>query len=210
MRRFELRDLAPPWRWGIFRWHLCNGRFIERNAIAPKAMMAIYTALKEIGFRETRWQVLYPGQIGGLIRSRRGSLLEIHVRFFRQNMVYAELEIGRSTLLHFLIEPRFANNYVISLLAHKLPMRDLAYLHKAIDAYKATSRKGWLEWRTEGKLMTPSLKRQIKLSYVFGDWRALMIAMLLSVAAAFADDAAEIALAAFVMILLYLIAPKRS
>jgi len=65
-------------------------------------MNSIYQALKEMGFKETYWQFVYPGQIGGLVKSPRSNLLELHVRFFQEGMMYAEIEMGRSALLHFL------------------------------------------------------------------------------------------------------------
>lgn len=210
MRRFELGDLAPPWRWGIFQWRPCDGTLIEQSSLVPELMVSLYATLKKMGFRETRWQVVYPDQIGGLIRNRRGSLLEIHVRFYKGDMIYAELEVGRSALLHFTVEPVFANNYLRSLLRSRVTPPELDYLVRATETYKATSRKRWREWSAKGKFMTPSLKRKIRASYILGDWRVLMVAMLVSVAAVFADDAEEIAVVALIMIIVYILAPKRS
>lgn len=60
----------------------------------------LYYKLKQHGFTETVWQLVYEGQVGGLILQVDGGRKELHVRFY-DNLVEAELEVGRNFLEHF-------------------------------------------------------------------------------------------------------------
>jgi hypothetical protein len=60
----------------------------------------LYYRLKQYGFTETVWQFVYKGQVGGLILQLDGGRKELHVRFY-DDLVEAELEVGRNFLEHF-------------------------------------------------------------------------------------------------------------
>lgn len=74
----------------------------------------IYNRLKDLGFKETRWQYVFSGQIGGLVlpindpKALRSGADELHVRFY-EDRIFAEYEIGRSYLSHF-VGPRYNAN----------------------------------------------------------------------------------------------------
>lgn len=79
----------------------------------------VYQKLKEIGFKETVWQFVYNGQIGGLIYLVDNGHKEIHVRFF-EKFIEAEIEVGRNYINHF-IAPRYqAEKLVLKMLANKM------------------------------------------------------------------------------------------
>jgi hypothetical protein len=172
-------------------------------------MVAIYEALKQRGFRETYWQVVYPGQIGGLIKSPLNTIFEFHVRFFETGMIYAELEVGRSVLLHFFIHKYYLNNYIGIKVARSLTEQERHYFYSAVDKYKAQSIKKWPEWSGQNKFMDIRSKRIIKVTSIFSNWRILFLAMLISIAATYAQSPTSLALLAMLMILAYLLSPKR-
>jgi hypothetical protein len=172
-------------------------------------MRAIYDAFKKRDFRETYWQIVYPGQIGGLIKSPGNQILEFHVRFFENGTIYAEFEAGRSAILHFLIRRCYLNNYLGIKIASDLSVSDLQYYYDAVTLHKASSAKDWPEWSSRSKLVNESAKRNIRLLSAISDWRMLFLAMLVSMAAIYARDIVALPVLALIMILFYLVAPKR-
>lgn len=84
-----------PWRWGIVCPQKCKYSYFITHIMISPYMVRIYNALKRKKFKETYWQYVYQNQIGGLIRQYGKGILEIHVRFFNDNTIYAEIEIGR-------------------------------------------------------------------------------------------------------------------
>lgn len=173
-------------------------------------MHTVYNALKRRGFRETYWQVVYPGQIGGLIRNPRRGFLELHVRFYEDHRIYAELEVARWALAHFFMHRMFANEHLIAMLAHDLSPHDARYLSTAIEAYKAGSRKRWPEWKAGSRIMSGTAKRMFGTWLGLSDWRFLAFAMLLSFAAVWARTLVIVPILAALFILVYLVAPRRS
>ena len=101
-RRLCTFGFLSPRHWPIFH----HDRRIDHE---------VYDALKRAGFRETIWQYVYRGQLGGLILPLHDGQVEIHVRFYRDT-IEAEIEIGRHTLGHF-VHPRYqAESIVLSMI----------------------------------------------------------------------------------------------
>jgi hypothetical protein len=82
-------------------------------------MLQIYEALKEAGFLETKWQFIFEGQIGGLVYPYNEGLNEVHIRFYHDR-IFAELEISRSSLLHFVYPLFNANAHIVEILKDKV------------------------------------------------------------------------------------------
>jgi|HubBroStandDraft_4_1064222.scaffolds.fasta_scaffold301862_1 hypothetical protein len=201
---------APPWHWGIFRRDPCSRLLIDDGSPEYEPMTAIYQALKAAGFRETYWQFVYPGQIGGVVKTPRGTLIELHVRFFERGMIYAEMEVGRSVLLHFLNRRYYINEYLIRKFDSKLTSSQLDYLRISTARYKACCDNDWPEWTLENRFITRSTRMQIRFLTVLADWRVLALIMLASVASSVVRHSIAVPLVAALMILVYLLAPKRA
>jgi hypothetical protein len=206
----ESREFAPPWRWGIFCRKPCAGLSLSSNSPDYEPMTAIYRVLKNAGFEETYWQFVYPGQVGGLVKIPRGTLIEFHVRFFEGGMIYAEMELGRSVLLHFLNRRYYINHHLVKKLNSKLSSSQIAYLRTSTERYKASCACDWPEWTMENRFMTPGIKRQVRFFTVLSDWRLLALIMLAGIISSIADGPVALALLTAAMILVYLLAPKRS
>ena len=112
---------------GIFSRSIVRGKFINNNL-----MLLVYNKLKENKFRETPRQYIFKDQIGGLVLPYNGGRSEIHVRFFKDR-IFAEYEIGRSYISHFL-GPRYnANEFIFSLLKINLTKDEERYLYKMLS-----------------------------------------------------------------------------
>lgn len=101
--------------WGLFAPDICRGR-----AMRDDCCRSIYAELIRCGFVETRWQLIYDGQIGGLVCPCNNGLNEIHIRFYTDR-IFAELELSRTSLFHFVFPLFNANGYVVDLLRDKIP-----------------------------------------------------------------------------------------
>jgi hypothetical protein len=172
-------------------------------------MTAIYEALKSIGFRETYWQLVYPGQIGGLIKNPRGTLIEFHVRFFQRGMIYGEMELGRSVFLHFVNHRCYINCYLVTKIGSRLCPAHIDYLRVSTERFKRVYPRQRPEWTRENRFMTPNIKRQIQFLTLLADWRALALIMLASIGSTMANGPAALLLVIALMIFVYLLAPKR-
>ena len=67
-----------------------------------------FNELRSQGFRRTIWQLVFPGQIAGLIKKtprQQNGINEYHVRFYNDGTIDCELEIARFDSLHW-IGPR--------------------------------------------------------------------------------------------------------
>lgn len=203
-------DLAPPWRWGIFRRKACRSLAISEASIHYHAMEGIYRALRRAGFRETYWQFVYAGQIGGLIKNPGHTLIEFHVRFFDGGMMYAEMELGRSVLLHFLSPRCYINHYLIRTIGARLSEQEQDFLRNSTEKYKAIYPREWREWDKDTRLMTPFLKKQVRFLTMLTDWRTLALIMLASVVSSIADRQVVLPILTALMVIVYLLAPRRA
>ncbi|MGA8498629.1 MAG: hypothetical protein WB764_24305 [Xanthobacteraceae bacterium] len=210
MRWARTGKFVPPWQWGIFRWKSCTGLHHDTSVPENASITAIYEALKGSGFKETYWQFIYPGQIGGLIQNAGGTLIEIHVRFFKNGLIYAEMEIGRTASLHLIDRRLYANHYLVRKMSSNLTKTDLDYLRNATEKSKLMYPRKWSEWSPRNRFMTPSLKRKIRLLAILGDWRTLALVMMASIVSSIADRSVVIPLLTALMIFVYVLAPKRT
>ena len=84
----------------------------------------VYYSLKRAGFRETVWQIIYSGQLAGIVLPLEKGTKEIHVRFYK-DVIEAELEVGRYYLQHF-IKPRYqAESLIINILKQYLSEQEM-------------------------------------------------------------------------------------
>ena len=173
-------------------------------------MIAIYQTLKSIGFKETYWQFVYRGQLGGLIKNARGTLIEFHVRFFNDGSIYAEMEIGRSVSLHLIDRRLYINHYLIRKLQGRLSREHFGYLAAATKKAKMMYPKSWSEWSTGNRFMTRGIRAKIQLLTLVADWRTLALIMAASVASSMARGPVIIPFFVAAMIVVYVLAPKRT
>jgi len=204
-------EFRPPWQWGIFRRRECSGILILGPETNMNHKARIYQTLKNLGFRETRWQYVYSGQIGGLIWNPRHGLIEHHIRFFEDDRIYVEIEFGRSTILHYLNHRMYLNNYLLAKIRNHISVEDVEYFCNAVAKYKQSSDNGWQEWGMKNRFYTPSVKSQIRFLTFFGDWRFLAGLMLFSfgVVSGASFNGTLLPILITVMIIIYLVAPKR-
>lgn len=144
------------------------------------------------------------------MQNARGTLIEFHIRFYEGGMIYAEIELGRSALLHLIDRRMYANRYFIRRLSSRLSSADLEYLRAATERYKCMHPKSWPEWGIRDRFMTPSIKRKIQLLAVLSDWRMLALVMMASIVSSVADGPAIVPLLTALMICVYVLAPKRT
>lgn len=111
-RRLVTFGIFSPRHWTFFR----PDRRIDRR---------VYSALKRFGFRETIWQFVYRGQLGGLILPVNNGHHEIHVRFY-PDAIEAEFEVGRRFLDHFLQPRGRAEGLVINILRDQMTPKEFA------------------------------------------------------------------------------------
>ena len=210
MARRRAYRFAPPWQWGILRRRGCKQLHLSETSPDYEPMTTIYQALKGAGFRETYWQYVYPGQIGGLVKSPQNRLIELHARFFEGGMIYGEMEMGRSVLLHFINRRYYVNDYLVKMLGKRLSAPHARYLRISIEKYKSACEDDWPEWTAGHRFITRSNKMQIRLFTVLSDWRILAIIMLASVVSNITRGPIALPLLTALMIVVYLVAPRRS
>jgi hypothetical protein len=166
---------------GIFSPNVCAGR-----AVADAETRSIYGCLKSLGFRETRWQFVYDGQLGGLVLPYNDGLNEIHVRFY-DDRIFAELEYSRSSLFHFVFPLFNANGFVAELLKDRLPPKPHERLLESLGANLRDDEAVLAHWRPGAEfnpydgLLRDGAAWQISsfLHRIFG-WRAV-VALVLAV-----------------------------
>ncbi len=75
------------------------------------------------GFRRTHWQIVFPGQTAGLIRKIDPPIQgmdEIHIRFYEEGRICAELEYGRFSLGHFRAQRVPSTDILEHILVHEM------------------------------------------------------------------------------------------
>lgn len=175
-----LEVISKPWRWGLFHHRNCRGALIIEKAASSPKLSIIYAALMDLGFRETIWQFVYSGQIGGLVRTYGRGLIEVHIRFFEDDAIFAELEIGRTGLAHFLNRRIFANSHIIKLLEKSMDREDFDYLCRSIEKYKSSLRRETVEWLPGVHFLRKI--RLLRLQRFLGSWLFISLIMVTSVA----------------------------
>ena len=143
---------------GIFTPKSCDGSLLSdlRQERIAKELIAG-------GFRETRWQYIYQNQVYGLVLPYENGRNEVHVRFYKDR-IFAEYEIGRSSLAHFLGPFLNANSFIIDTLDRTLGENDLEYLQEMTAEARLTLEElrldKWLH-RNEGRIISHSKSRSL-------------------------------------------------
>jgi len=91
------------------------------GALKPKVVLGYFSSceigynqelffneLRSQGFKRTIWQLIFPGQTAGLIKTiprQQNGINEYHVRFYNDGTIDCELEVARFDSLHW-IGPR--------------------------------------------------------------------------------------------------------
>lgn len=150
---------------GIFCPRICRGDMIE-----DVRLKFLYNKLISLGFRETKWQFIYDGQIAGLVFPYNDGLNEIHIRFYKDR-IFSEFEVGRSSIAHF-FGPFFnANEFVLNLIKNEID-EDIFSLAKSLTSRNKLRKQEleldiWNENREKrgGKDINFSFKKDKKFQY---------------------------------------------
>lgn len=201
--------IEPPWRWGIFWRKGCTSLALDNAAGNYEHMTKIYDVLLAVGFRGTYWQYIYYGQIGGLIKGYCNNLIELHVRFFDDDTLYAEIEIGRVGFIHFSKERLFANRYISCKIGKTVDMPTLEYFNNAATNYKIKHNLNTPEWGIKNKFITQKVRRIIMLGSFVTDWKTLATLLALSVLLANSRSTTLLNLILGILLIVYVIAPKK-
>lgn len=196
---------------GIFSYRIVKGKEIQDHILEK-----VYVLLKMKGFKETPWQYVYEGQLGGLVLPYNDSKNEIHVRFY-QDRVVSEFEIGRSYVTHFL-GPRYnANRYLYDFLSSSLHEDEKEHLQSMLcNSRLLDDEKEMLCWDSKSDNFTTIRARErllsvsfLGLSLHFG-WKTsfLVIAMCLF-AVSFSESLAFNALATVAFAFLWNLLPSK-
>ncbi len=87
---------------GLFSRDVVQGYFTQNEF--GRVQEKLYNSLLKNGFYRTPWQVVFPGQTAGIVRKIEPPIEgmdEIHVRFYEDGVVAAELEHGRFSFGHW-------------------------------------------------------------------------------------------------------------
>ncbi|WP_211051404.1 hypothetical protein [Parasphingorhabdus halotolerans] len=107
-------------------------------------MSELYNELINKGFRETRWQYIFEGQIGGLVFPYNDGRNEVHVRFY-SDRIFSEYEVGRSSFAHFLGPFLNANPFLLDLLKDSVSDDSYALLGEYTKQYRLKDEENALE-----------------------------------------------------------------
>ena len=100
-----LADLAygaTRYRCAWFKPSVFMGKF--GNSENQSIQKEVYSHLLNIGYRRTFWQLVFPGQIAGLIKRippTATGVNEYHVRFYDDGVIECELEVDRWSTRHW-------------------------------------------------------------------------------------------------------------
>ncbi len=65
---------------------------------------SFFDELRAQGFKRTAWQIVFPGQIAGIIKTippEEDGINEYHVRFYDDGVIDCELEVARFNSMHW-------------------------------------------------------------------------------------------------------------
>lgn len=155
-----------------------------RPALTSNYHRAIYRALLSIGYRETVWQYIFDGQIGGLVRPGTD---DIHIRFY-DDRLFAEIEISRAFVSHF-YGPRFnAKKIILHQLEGHVSEIEYRWLQHALaDGLTKIEEASLLVYEDDVRigpyasirdLSKRGLKDHVKRTVVGIDWRNLSFGLL--------------------------------
>ncbi len=99
---FDVRDNVRNYPWALWRPRIVRGYFPE--SARGRYQRAFFDLLLKNGFRRTRWQLILPGQIAGLIKrvsKRSDGTDQFHVRFYENGTIDCEVEHHNFDLRHW-------------------------------------------------------------------------------------------------------------
>lgn len=91
--KYAFGGLKPWVVWGCFS-----------SCEQGQCQKVFFNELLAQGFRRTIWQLIFPGQIAGLVKkipSRQDGIDEYHIRFYDDGTIDCELEVSRFNRLHW-------------------------------------------------------------------------------------------------------------
>lgn len=124
---------------GIFSKDSCDGSLIDQAH-----MKEIYDALISLGFKKTRWQYIFEGQLAGLVMPYNDGKNEVHIRFYHDR-IFAEYEVGRSSFAHFLGPFLNSRPYILHILRKQLSENCYAFLFDMTKAHRLYKQEAELE-----------------------------------------------------------------
>jgi len=93
---------ATKYPCALFRPTVFLGRF--KYSTHDEIQQKVFQMLLNAGFKRTFWQLVFPGQVAGLIKRippTTDGINEYHVRFYQDGTIECELEIDRWSLGHW-------------------------------------------------------------------------------------------------------------
>lgn len=91
------------------------------TSLLTEAQLRIFSALQALGFRVSLWQIVFQGQILGMMRPVDGNgYFEYHVRFYENGTIDAECEVGRHYIDHFFVRRGDASGQILMFLEPRL------------------------------------------------------------------------------------------
>lgn len=99
---FDLLYGATKYPCAWFKPSVYFGKFPETTT--GNYQKIFYQELRQQGFKRTFWQLVFPGQIAGLIkrvRPKSNGANEYHVRFYNDGIIDCEIEVDRFSDLHW-------------------------------------------------------------------------------------------------------------
>jgi hypothetical protein len=93
---------ATKYPCALFRPKIFLGHF--KQLAHAKVQKEFYTSLLARGFKRTVWQLVFPGQVAGLIKRippTATGVNEYHVRFYQDGTIECELEVDRWSTGHW-------------------------------------------------------------------------------------------------------------
>lgn len=99
---FDLCYGAGKYPCAWFKPKVFFGTFTETST--SNYQKIFYQELRRWGFKRTFWQLVFPGQVAGLVKkvqSKLNGANEYHVRFYRDGTIDCEIEVDRFSELHW-------------------------------------------------------------------------------------------------------------
>lgn len=113
----DVHQYARMYPWALFRPRVVRGHFSDKEH--HRYQEIFFNILLGAGFTRTSWQLVFPGQIAGLIKRippRVDGANEYHVRFYDDGTIDCELEHHRFHLRHWTGARQKSTNFLEDLL----------------------------------------------------------------------------------------------
>jgi len=117
----DIKYAVQHFETGFKRKDVVNGYFVDNKFGENQKLM--YESMLEVGFNRTPWQIVFPGQTAGLIKKIAPSvegMNEIHVRFYEDGIISAELEYARFSPGHWRMSREDGNYKLTEILNNEI------------------------------------------------------------------------------------------